>query len=129
MKLTADDALQLSRDFRELAVALGDYRFGNWRKLTPKQRRDLEDREWTLLNAASDLTTEAVGLILDEAMGGLQQLRESTGEAKKAIRTLKRVAKGIKIAAAAVGLAGAIAAKDPGAIAKNAKTLYDAATA
>ena len=35
----------------------------------------------------------------------------------------------INVAAATVGLAAAVLSRDPGAIAKNAKGLYDAATA
>ena len=35
----------------------------------------------------------------------------------------------VNVAAAAVGLAAAIVAKDPGAIAKNSKAVFDAATA
>ena len=49
--------------------------------------------------------------------------------AAKAVKTLKEVRKVITIAAAAVGLAAAIASKDPDAIAKNAKAVLDAATA
>ena len=129
MKLTADDALALSKALRDISVALGDYRFDHWDDLTPAQRRLIEDEEWALLADASDVNTKAVGLVLDEAQAGLDALQKSTKTALKAVQTLKDVKRVINVAAAAVGLAAAVLAKDPGAIAKNVKALVDAATA
>ena len=45
------------------------------------------------------------------------------------MKTLKEVGKVINVATAAVALAAAIVSKDPGAIAKNSKAVFDAATA
>jgi len=45
------------------------------------------------------------------------------------VKTLNDVRKVITVATASVGLAAAIVSKDPGAIAKNAKAVFDAATA
>ena len=56
-------------------------------------------------------------------------MQGAAATAEKAVKTLKEVRKVITIATAAVGLAAAIASKDPGAIAKNAKAVLDAATA
>ena len=129
MPLTSADALELSKQFRELANDLSNYRFSNWQTLTPTQRRDLEDEEWSLLNAASDMITKAVGLALEESDANFQTVKSSVGKAKKAIKKLEKVGKVIKVATASVGLAAAIVAKDPGAIAKNAKLVAGAATA
>ena len=129
MKLSADDAFALSQAFRDVAVAIGDYRYDNWDDLTPGQRQTLEDEEWSLLNASSDLITKAVGLVLDETQTGMKELSDAAARAKKAVQTLKTVKKVINVAVAAVGLTAAILSKDPGAIGKNAKALYDAATA
>lgn len=128
MALTSDDALELSRQFRELANDLSNYRFSNWQNLTPTQKRDLEDEEWSLLNAASDMTTKAIGLALDESDMNFQTVKRSVGKAKKAIKKLEKVGDVIRVATASVGLAAAIMSKDPGAIAKNAKLVVDAAT-
>jgi hypothetical protein len=128
MKLTSEEAFELSRRFRELSVELGNFRFSNWKELSAAQRRTIEDWEWSLLNASSDMITTAVGIVLDETELSFQALQESTNKAKRAIRTLKTVRKVIKVATVAVGLAAAIVAKDPGAIAKNAKALIDVAT-
>lgn len=126
--LTSDDALALSKSYRDLSVAIGDFRFKNWNTLSEADRKALEEKEWALLNASSDMVTKAVGLTLDESDAAAKKVQGAAATAEKAVKTLKEVRKVITIAAAAVGLAGAIAAKDPGAIAKNSKAVLDAAT-
>lgn len=128
-KINAEQAFELSKRFRLLAVAIGDYRFANWSTLKPAERQKLEDQEWSLLNAASDLRTEAVGLLLDETEIGIKGLGDATDKAKSALKTLATVKTAVAIAASAIALASAVLAKDAGAVAKNAKALYDAASA
>jgi hypothetical protein len=127
--LTSDDALALSKSFRDLSVSIGDFRFKNWNTLSEADRKTLEDEEWSLLNNSSDMVTKAVGLALDESQGGAQRVQSAAGAAQKAVKTLNDVRKVINVATASVGLAAAILSKDPGAIAKNAKAVLDAATA
>jgi hypothetical protein len=129
MPLSSDDALALSRSFRNLSVAIGDFRFNNWSTLSEANRRTLEDEEWSLLNASSDMVTKAVGLTLDEPQARVQTVQGAAASAETAVKTLNDVRKVITVATAAVGLAAAIVSKDPGAIAKNAKAVLDAATA
>jgi hypothetical protein len=128
-KLTADDALDLAKRFHDMAVVVGNYRFDKWNALSAAQRKALEDAQWSLLNSSSDMITVAVGIVLDTSAASLKEIRAATGKAQKTLKTLANVKKAIRIATAAVGLAAAIASKDPGAIAKNAKGLVDAATA
>jgi hypothetical protein len=124
-KLTSQEAFELSKCLRDLSVSLGDYRIANWDHLSEKQRRSLEDAEWSLLNASSDARTVAVGLVLDETQLSYAQLLESTSGAKDTLKHLADVGKALNIATAAVLLAGAIVSRDPGAILKTAKGLYD----
>ena len=128
-KLTSDQALELSKIFRSLSIALGDYRLARIKTLTKHQSQTIEDAEWSLLNHASDMTTMAVGLALDESTISFEKLQKSTAKAKKAVKTLKTVRKVIKVATNAISLAAAVMSKDPGAIAKNAQALLKAATA
>ena len=128
MALSSADAFKISRSFHDLSVAIGQYRFGNWETLSEDDRRTLEDEEWSLLNASSDMLTKAVGLTLDDSDPTGQGVLAATAAAAKAVKTLKQVGKVVNVAAAAVGLAAAIVAKDPGAIAKNSKAVFDAAT-
>jgi hypothetical protein len=127
--LSSDDAFALSKSFRDLSVAIGDIRMAQWASLTPETRRALEDEEWSLLNASSEMVTKAVGLVLDESAASAKKIQAATGEARAAVKRLHDVAKVIDVATAAVGLAAAIVSKDPGAIAKNVKNVFDAATA
>ena len=129
MPLTSADAFKLSKAFHDLSVAIGEYRFANWNVLSEDDRKTLEDEEWSLLNASSDMVTKAVGLALDESDPAAQKIQAATAAAQKAVKTVKEVGKVITVATAAVGLAAAIVSKDPGAIAKNAKAVLDAATA
>ena len=127
-KLTSQEAFLLAKSFRDLSVSLGDYRFENWGQLTDKQRKAIEDAEWSLLNASADIRTVAVGLVLDETQLSYENLQQTTSDAKQAVGFLENVRKVIGIAAAAVSLAGAVISLDFGAIVKTAKGLYDAIT-
>jgi len=129
MPLTSADALALSKSFRDLSVAIGDFRFANWDALGEANRKLLEDEEWSVLNASSDMVTKAVGLNLDESDPAAKKVQGATASALKAVKTLKDISKVIGVATATVGLAAAVISKDPGAIAKNAKAVFDAATA
>jgi hypothetical protein len=129
MPLTSADALSLSKSFRDLSVAIGDFRFANWDALGDANRKLLENEEWSILNASSDMVTKAVGLALDESDPAAKKVQGATASALKAVKTLKDIAKVIGVATATVGLAAAVISKDPGAIAKNAKAVFDAATA
>jgi hypothetical protein len=129
MPLTSADALALSKSFRDLSVAIGDFRFANWDALGDANRELLENEEWSILNASSDMVTKAVGLALDESDPAAKKVQGATASALKAVKTLKDISKVIGVATATVGLAAAVISKDPGAIAKNAKAVFDAATA
>ena len=128
MKLSSQEAFQLSKSLRDLSVSLGNYRFGKWSQLKDKERKAIEDAEWSLLNASSDIRTVAVGLVLDETQISYDKLQQTTSEAKKIVDRLVEIRKVITIATAAVSLAGAVVSRDPGAIINTAKGLYDAAT-
>ena len=128
MGLTSAEARTLSKWFLDLSTELNKYRNNTWDNLSSEQRQSLKDAMEDLLNASSELATAAVGLTLDESETGFNKLKESSKRAKEAIKTLRTVDKVITVATAAVGLAAAIASKDVGAIGKNAKSLYDAAT-
>ena len=124
MPLTSADALSLSKSFRDLSVAIGDFRFAHWDALGEANRKLLENEEWSILNASSDMVTKAVGLALDSSDPAAAKVQGA-----KAVKTLKDIAKVTGVATATVGLAAAVVSKDPEAIAKNAKAVFDAATA
>lgn len=129
MPLSSDQAFELARRFRSAAVDIGDYRFKHWNELGDARREKLEALEWDLGVAAMQVTTAGVGLALEEVETSLTALRDATGKARRAIKTIGDVRKVIKVATALVGLAAAVASKDPAAVAKNAKNVYEVATA
>lgn len=129
MELTSADAFELSDRFRDLSREVGRWRTQHRNELDERQCQDLEGLEGRLLTHANELTTTAVGLVLDESETSAETLQGVTGRARDAVETLQTVGKVIAAAAAAVGLAGAIASKDVGAIGRYSKALYDAATA
>jgi hypothetical protein len=107
-KLTADDALALAKAFREASTALGDYLYANWAKISESNRNKLRSLEMTLLNLATDLATQAVGIALDEGQCNLKALTDATKEAKKALEKIESAKNAIKVATALIGLAAAI---------------------
>jgi|COG998Drversion2_1049125.scaffolds.fasta_scaffold276784_2 hypothetical protein len=127
MAIDSDQAFDLTRRLRGTSLELGNYRFEHWNELTRKQREKLEMLEWNLMLNAMRVQTAAVGLALDEADTSLTQIRKATARAKRAIKTLDTVRKVVAVATALVGLAAAIASKDPAAVAKNAKKVFDVA--
>ena len=128
MPLTSEEAFDLARQLRGAAVDIGNYRFKHWDELGKARREKLEVLEWDLAVGAMQTTTAGVGLALEEVDTSLTALRDATGKARKAIKTLEDVRKVIKVATALVGLAAAVASKDPVAVAKNAKKVYEIAT-
>jgi hypothetical protein len=127
-KISADQARELARAFREVSVQLGNYRFNNWNSLTPKQRQELEDLEWALLNYSSDLITLAVGLTLDDSKASLDRIQKATTQAKEAIETIKNIKKAIIIAGAVIKLGAAIVTKNPGMIGSAVDDIFSALT-
>jgi len=127
--LTAEDALTLARHFREASTALGDYLYApaTWPTLPEKERAALQSLEVTLLNVATDLITQAVGVIIVEAQQSLAELVAATGSATTAIKNIKDVRKVIGITTALIGLAAAIPTGNAGAIFsafKNVRTSF-----
>jgi len=117
MILNADQARELACAFRQLSVALGDYRFQHWAALSKEDRDALESAEWTLLNYSSDCITQAVGLVLHDTQASLAHIQQATAAAQQTVATIQDIKKVITISALAIKLAAALASTDPGAIA------------
>ena len=124
-KVTKDQARELAIAFREISVLLGDLRFANWGSLTAAQRRDLEDAEWTLLNYSSDFVTTAVGIALEELDADLKAIKDATKKAKTVVKKIETVKDVLTVVSGLVVLGGAIASKNPGAIASAAGDLFN----
>ena len=126
-QISADDALQLAKQFRTAATAVGDYCYDNWGKLDPAARDKLRSLEVTLLNLATDLITQSVGIILDGAQSSLQKLQGATEVAKAALQKIANAKKAIKVVTALIGLAAAIPTGNPVSIFTAIEAVQDAA--
>ena len=120
MKLTADQARNLARSYFNIAQALGEYRFDNFDTLSAAKRKQIEDLERTLLNSSTTFTAIAITISLDDLEPVLGRVTEVTTQMQTAIDQLQKVDKVIKIATAAVQLAGAVLSGNPEAIFKAA---------
>lgn len=99
---------ELSKAFHELAKALGDYRYANWDTLTQKERDDIENQVWTLLNFASDLNAQSVlekVAVFEKDLKLLQSCADAMQRAAQKIAGIKLVLTDI---AKAIALGGAI---------------------
>ena len=123
MKLTSDQAYELSEQFTLFSEAIENYRYENWDDLSEEERTELERIEWSLMNASSEMVTTAIDLNLDETELSFQQLCDTTQNAQDAIKKINTVRKVITIAATAVSLAGAILVNDYKAVFKDAQKL------
>ena len=123
MKLTSDQAYELSEQFTLFSEAIENYRYENWDDLSEEERTELERIEWSLMNASSEMVTTAIDLTLDETELSFQQLCATTQKAQDAIKKINTVRKVINIAATAVSLAGAILVNDYKAVLKDAREL------
>jgi len=115
-QLTPNQAFILAKQFHDLAVVIGNYRFENWDGLSSDERRALEDLQFDVLNDSSKFNGMSISLELDDLQGTLDDLGEVTDNMQQAIKNLKNIGKVIKIATAAVTLGAAIVSMNPSAI-------------
>ncbi len=116
-KLAAADARAVARDYHDIALSLGAYRFANWDRLSAARRSELERLQWTLLAFSSDMTTRAITLEVDDLEAGVAALRSAVKSLKRAVARAADARSLISAAARAVTLGAAIVAGNAVAIA------------
>jgi len=107
-ELTADDIFELSRAFHNMATVVGQYRYDHWDEFTKSQRSDLENKQWTLFNTASDLNAETVLIKIKFIEKDLQVLKSATTAMLSTAKKIKNIKHAIRIAAKAVAFGGSI---------------------
>ena len=110
MSISKDQARKLAEQFRLASVAVGDYRFAHWGQLSPAERQQLSDEEWTLLNDSNDMVTKAVDLALADVEKDLEVIIAATERAAGVLKSIQAFKDAVTVVAGLVGLAGAIAA-------------------
>ncbi len=125
MALSSDDVGALADLFQDAAAAIRDYLRDNFDTSDSPDYVALNDFAMTLVLKSSEMTTSAIGLAIDEMADDSAELRQITAEAKDSLGQLQDIRSFINLAAAVVGLATAIASKNPGGAFNAAKDLRD----
>ncbi|MDQ3187190.1 MAG: hypothetical protein M3Q16_12205 [Pseudomonadota bacterium] len=128
-KLTPNDAFELGNQFRDAAIALGDWRFENRASLSRSQWNELDDREITLLNTASSLYTSSIGLVLADSGAALARLQSSVENANSAVKHIAKFKQALDLASALILFAGAVTSGNAAGIPAAIVALEDAAGA
>jgi len=115
--LNSDQAFELARQFHDLSVALGNFRFDNWDAIAPARRKELEDLQFWVLDYSSKLNALSIKIALDDLKPTLEKIKSATTAMEQAIERIKEVEQIIRIGTAAVTLGAAILTMNPEAIA------------
>jgi hypothetical protein len=111
--LSETQALALAKQYRAASVSLRKFRFANEDKLSKAKQDQLKLIEESLRDAARDMTTAAVIIIIDESQTGLAALGAVTNEAIEVLDTIKGIKMVLSVATALLGLAAAIPTGNP----------------
>ncbi|ABB74726.1 hypothetical protein SAMN05216403_107111 [Nitrosospira multiformis ATCC 25196] len=127
-ELSSDDAFELGNQFRDAAIALGDWR---------QHRGSLNKAEWDepdsqgilLLNTVSSLYTSAMGLVLVDGQHAMKRLRMSVKEAKAAVKHINALKQALDLASPPVFQSGAVYSGNAASIPSTIVALEDATEA
>lgn len=120
MTISQNQARDLAEMYLKLSHELGEYRFAKWNEIAPAERQIIENAEWDLLNYSSSFITAAVGIALANMDEDLDAIKRAIGSAREAIKKIEEVKDVMHVTTAIIVLGGAIASRNPSAIAKAA---------
>lgn len=122
--LTSEQANQLSDDFLFLGMAIGDFRYENWGRLTIEENKELSDMQAAIYRCGEDILAFSTTLVMDEVAESLAKISTITQEIKGTIKTLKSIQKGLDAASGILILGASILKRDPMAIGNSIKDLF-----
>jgi hypothetical protein len=128
-RLHADDAFELGNQFRDTAMALGDWRIEHRAALTKAQWDELDEQEIRLLNMASRIYTSAIDLVLLDSQMEVVQLRSSVKAARSAVQHIATLKEALDLASALILFAAAVSSGNAAAIPAAIVAVNDAAAA
>lgn len=122
--LTSEQANRLSDDFFILGMAIADFRYENWDRLTLEENKELSEMQNAILRCGEDILAFSTTLVMDEVAESLAKISSITEEIKGTIKTLESIQKGLDAAAAILVLGVAIMKRDPQGIGNSIKDLF-----
>jgi len=123
--LTSEQANRLSDDFFYLSMAIADFRYAHWERLTLEENGELSEMQGALLRCGEDILAFSTTLVMDEAAESLSKISSITEEIRGSVKTLSAIQKGLNTAAAFLILGVAIVNRDTGGIGKSIKDLFE----
>jgi len=128
-KLNPDDAFELGNQFRDAAIALGDWRISQRASLTKAQWDELDQQEIRLLNTASGIYTSAIGLVLLDSEVAVVHLQSSVKGARSAVQHIATLKQALDLASALILFAAAVSSGNAAAIPAAILAVNDATVA
>ncbi len=128
-KLNPDDAFELGNQFRDAAIALGDWRISHRASLTKAQWDELDQQEIRLLNMASSIYTSAIGLVLLDSEVAVVHLQSSVKAARSAVQHIATLKQALDLASALILFAAAMSSGNAAAIPAAILAVNDATIA
>jgi hypothetical protein len=122
--LTSAQANKLSDDFFTLGMAIGNFRYQNWERITMEENQELSVMQNKILRLGEDILAFSTTLVMDEVTDSLAKISAITDEIKDTLVSLTTTQKGIDAAAAILTLGSAILQRDPMAIGNAIKDLF-----
>lgn len=122
--LTSKQANQLSDDFFYLGMAIADFRYENWGRLTLEENRELSDMQAAIYRCGEDILAYSTTLVMDEVAESLAKINTITKEIKGTIKSLESIQKGLDAASGILILGAAIVKRDPMEIGNSIKDLF-----
>ena len=122
--LTSKQANRLSDDFFYLGMAIGDFRYANWDRLTPEENKELSQMQAAILRCGEDILAFSTTLVMNEVSESLAKISSVTKEILGTIKTLENIQKGLDAASGILILGASILKRDPMAIGNSIKDLF-----
>lgn len=105
-------------------MAIGDFRYQNWEKLSFEENKELSDMQAAVLRCGEDILAYSTTLVMDEVADSLAKISSVSKEIRDTIKNLESIQKGLDTAAAILVLGAAILNRDPMGIGNSIKDLF-----
>lgn len=121
--LTSEQVKELADNLLKMTNDLGDFRYGNFSKLTPQENKRLKELHNNLLEHTTELYTKSAVLVLDDAIESLNKIKVITEKTQELYSNLDNIQTGINWATKILGMASAILSLNTESIAASIKSI------